>query len=55
MSIQIVCRISTWLCIYFCVVSYLWTSQVMLMVKNLPASVGDIMRHGFDHQVEKIP
>ena len=27
----------------------------MLMVKNLPASEGDMMTHGFDHQAEKIP
>ena len=31
----------------------LWASQVVLMVKNSPASVGDI--RGFDSCVEKIP
>ena len=30
-------------------------SQVALMVKNLPAKVGDIMRGGFDPWVGKIP
>ena len=29
-------------------------SQMVLMVKNLPASAGD-MRHGFDPWVRKIP
>ena len=30
-------------------------SQVVLVVKNLPASAGDIMRHGFSPWVGKIP
>ena len=30
-------------------------SQVVLVIKNLPASAGDIMRHGFSPWVGKIP
>ena len=33
---------------------FMWTSQVALVVKNLPANAGD-MRHGFDPWVGKIP
>ena len=32
----------------------MWTSQVALVVKNLPANAGD-MGHGFDPWVGKIP
>jgi len=30
-------------------------SQVAAMVKNLPASAGDVKRHRFDPWVKKIP
>ena len=33
----------------------LLASQVALVVKNLPANAGNIMRHGFDPWVGKIP
>ena len=33
---------------------YIWPSQVELVVKNRPASAGD-MRHGFSPWVGKIP
>ena len=33
----------------------LWTSQMVLMIKNLSASAGDIMRRGFNPWVRKIP
>ena len=36
-------------------IPYVWASQVVLVVKNLPASAGDVKRHGFDHWVGKIP
>ena len=32
-----------------------WASQVMLVVKNLPASAGGCKRHGFNPLVRKIP
>ena len=34
---------------------FLGASQVVLVVKNLPANAGDVMRHGFDPWVGKIP
>ena len=32
-----------------------WASQVVLMVKNLPAMQETCRRHRFDHWVRKIP
>ena len=34
---------------------YKWAAQVALVVKNLPASAGDVKRHGFNPWVRKIP
>ena len=42
----------TILCTY---VNMLLASQVVLVVKNLPANAGNIMRQGFDPWVGKIP
>ena len=38
---------------YVC--TYVWTSQVVLVVKNPAANAGDIKRHRFDPWVRKIP
>ena len=35
-------------------VMYLWASQVVLVVKNLPASAGDIKRYRFDPWIGKV-
>ena len=35
--------------------SQLQVSQLALLVKNLPASAGDVKRHGFDPWVRKFP
>ena len=32
-----------------------WASQVVLVVKNLPANAGDVKRHGLEPWVRKIP
>ena len=37
------------------VIRVFWSSQVMLVVKNLLLNVGDVKRHGFDPWVGKIP
>ena len=34
--------IYTHICLYICIHVYTWASQVMLVVKNLPANAGDI-------------
>ena len=34
---------------------YLWASQVVLVVKNRPANVGDVRDSGFDPSMGKIP
>ena len=34
---------------------YLLGSQVVLVIKNLPANAEDIIRHGFNPWVRKIP
>ena len=37
-------------------IAYIWgASLVALVIKNLPANIGDIKRHGFDPWVGKIP
>ena len=37
-------------------IAYIWgASLVALVVKNLPANIGDIKRHRFDPSIGKIP
>jgi len=37
-------------------IAYIWgASLVALVVKNLPANIGDIKRHRFDPWIGKIP
>ena len=41
--------------IYTCVLIYLWTSQVAIVVKKLPANSGDVRNAGSIPALEKSP
>ena len=52
----------TYVCVCVCVCVYIYiyiyicrTSQVALVLKNLPANAGDVKRHGFNPWAGEIP